>query len=261
MTLLCGKLYVLIFSLRSPVPNLKQIKSIKVDEDLGGRVAYITAPDRVNGGEITVRVSLVANRRDIRFDVWSCYKFVLNGTFRPGQSIASGGTAEEDDRSYFNKLVIVGNEKNPDNRYLSFEVAVVIEKIDKDNPVECGYVYTPMVDWAPSADNRALPEKEETVTVRKRLPNPNTVRQGAITIAGLTDPFGKDYDAMFEALCGVVYTRKLISDERIINQGAEFEEALYAALDYLDSYERHYRNLYLAAESAEWIVMDLLGIK
>ena len=35
----------------------------------------------------------------------------------------------------------------------------------------------------------------------------------------------------------------------------------FCDLDYINSYERHYRNLYLAAESAQWIVMDLPGIK
>jgi hypothetical protein len=241
--------------------NMKYVTAVKIDEESGGKIAYLTAVDRVNGGEITVRASIVAKQRDVRFTVWDCYTTVLSEFWRSNDHEIYGGSAENS-RSNYNKLVIVGNERNPDNRYLSFEVAVVIEKVDPENPIDVGYEFTPMAEWTTYADTRVTidAEKETTVNVRRRTSQVTNIRSGAALIAGLQSPYTKNLDTLYETLCTIIFTRKYVSDDRILSMGQEFEEALYACEDYIAEYEAHFENGYLAIMQSQYMAQRLFGM-
>jgi hypothetical protein len=142
---------------------------------------------------------------------------------------------------------------------LSFDVAVVIEKVDLNNEVKCGYTWTPMSEWSTYADTREYNAKEEETAKRRRQANENTIRTSAISIASLKVPYGNEVEALYEALCNVQYTRKTISDDRIISRGEEFEEALYACEDYILEYESRFENCYLVAEQSKFVLHKLFG--
>ena len=229
---------------------------ISVEVDDTGRVATMTS----KGGATTVRVTLVTDRRDVRFEVLTAYDFFLDTTFRPGQSEELGAQPETD-RTRYGKLVIKGNERNPNSNFLSYEMAVVIEKIDPDNPVECGYSWTAMDEWVPYADNRQVIVEQQKVDVRKRNGSAAAVRSGVSIMAGIADPFGAGVDTFYEALAGVMYARnKVGNDQNIINLGREFEEALWAYEDYLESYVNYFSNAYAAQDGNNTIIYKAFGL-
>ena len=227
-----------------------------VEVDSTGRVATLTSKD----GKTTVRATLVTDRKDVRFEVLTAYDFFLDGTFRKGQSEELGAQPEQD-RTKYGKIVIKGNERNPNSNFLSYEMAVVIEKIDPENPVECGYTWTPMDEWVPYTDERESMVIEKAETVRKRSGSPTAVRSGAIIMSGVKDPYGADIDTFYEALCGVMYARNRVNnDQTIINMGDDFAQALYTYEDYLESYTSYFTNAYVAQECNSSLVYKAFGL-
>ena len=110
------------------------------------KTAYFTA-NGANGATLTMRATLVSKIKSIRFSIMDTYTFVLDRTYRPGDSEALGGRPENS-REGISKLAIIAED------VLTFNVAVVFEVIDTKNEIEVGYEYVDMADWVPTADSR-----------------------------------------------------------------------------------------------------------
>ena len=121
----------------------------------------------------TLRVSIVSEDPNLKFEIWDTYTFVHaqnedNGvhplnynpnyyTYYRDQFALTDSALGERGRDDYRKLVIRAEE------CLEFKVAVVIEMIDPEKEVSLGYEWTPMTseDWAPKADDRVYDDPEE----------------------------------------------------------------------------------------------------
>jgi len=120
-----------------------------ISED--GRTAYLTNKSgySYDNQVYTLRVSIVTPiRRGYTFEIMTAYDTVLESTMQPGDSEALGGQPEGK-RSHFHKLAIKCENVTMVN------VAVVMEIIDPEAPVDVGYSWTPLEEWEPYADNRS----------------------------------------------------------------------------------------------------------
>ena len=126
--------------------------------------AYLTARG-MDGQIYTLRVKIITQMRGVRFEKWNAYTYVLDGTYKPGQSESMGADSERS-RAGIEKLVIsVKNQQN-------FNIAVAIELVDREEEVDHGYKWTAIKDWAPYADTREgfIGDDTNSSTVR---PNPS----------------------------------------------------------------------------------------
>lgn len=152
--------------------NINEVNSYEISPD--GRTVYLTSK-ALNGGERkTLRVTLVTANRGFKFSIRDCYDFALEGTPDPDYSKSMNGIAEGD-RSKYRRLCIEANS------VLKFEVAVVLEVIDPEHPIEEGYTLgwdgksnalRPMMTWVPDADTRTGSGSGIGSSVEER-PNPS----------------------------------------------------------------------------------------
>ena len=132
----------------------------------------------------TLRLTLVSNNQNLKFEIMSCYDFVhtvengfssTTATYSPediAKEIAKTGGVNERSRSEFRKLAICSGET------ITFNVAVVIELIDddtvgKNTELDVGYSYTQMNMWEPYADERGIEIDDSNTILRRGVPNVN----------------------------------------------------------------------------------------
>ena len=92
------------------------------------------------------------------------YTFVLDRTYRPGDSEALGGRPENS-REGISKLAIIAED------VLTFNVAVVFEVIDRRHEIGVGYEYVDMADWVPTADTRTTIDDDAPNRLNYKLSN------------------------------------------------------------------------------------------
>jgi hypothetical protein len=190
---------------------------------------------------------------------------MLEATPKPGYSLEQKGI-DEADRSHLMKLVINGKGT------LKFDVAVVIELIDPDNPVEVGYslgwegsksTLQPMLEWMPSADTRKLTGssivEEEEVEMK---PSPSIsgllLASGTISeiLSGnkyLTD----DREKLFEALSIVENIVNYFGGQFTEDEIVEAIEVYKKAKAIYDSYESYISS---ASADASSLAGALVGV-
>ena len=188
------------------------VKSYSVAAD--GRSAVLR-----DGDGRAVRLSIVSKSLDFKFEVMDCYTFFLlgdTGTVNKDYSINHGGV-QEHDRSGFHKLAIRGDN------VLSFNVAVVIEMIDEEDPIDVGYEWTPMADWAPYADTRA--EGNTTVILKRDVAKKNSVLSNIRKATDYIDK-GTAYSDRYKE-----FYRTLTDIQYVINNFDDFDASYNDALD------------------------------
>ena len=173
------------------------------------RTAYLTADDGT-----VLRLSIVSNSKAFRFAVQDTYTFYLQGemgTVPPEFSPQNGGVAEKD-RSYkYNKLVVVGNN------VLSFNLAVVIEIVDREEEVDVGYTWTNMNKWMPSADTRGDVKVEQTTALRA-IPKTADIRSNAVRAQKYVEDgtaFTSSYTGFYRALTDIGYALNYLDADSI----------------------------------------------
>ena len=228
--------------------NLNTITEYSVAGD--GRSATLT--DKKGN---TLRLSLVSKSLDFKFEIMDCYTFFLqgaNGTVNKDFSTTHGGVAEHS-RTGFNKLAIRGDN------VLSFNVAVVIEIIDRENPIDVGYQWTPMADWTPYADTRA--EGNTTVILKRDNPKKSSLSQN---VRKATDYINKGtaytdaYKQFYRALTDIQYTINFFDDSDFT---AEDNDTLDAYYDLLLEYTSFTESVNTRVEDGRGIVNSILGRK
>ncbi len=117
----------------------------------GGRTAYMT------DGVSTIRVTLISDNTDLKFDVLTTYEFLLEDTHTPDYALEHGTGYPEGDRSEFKRLVVTCENVTELN------MAVVIEDVTGDDSIEVGYSFVPMDTWVPDEDGRQSGEIDVTV--------------------------------------------------------------------------------------------------
>ena len=241
-----------------------EISSFDISSD--GRTVYMYSVPDENGKTYTLRVSLVTGNRGYKFEVWDTYKYMLDATPEPGYSFDKKGI-DEGDRTHIMKLVINGKGT------LNFDVAVVIELIDPDDPVELGYTLgwegsrnslQPMETWVPSADTRKhtgsaiVDEEEPEMRLRPTISGfiLNSSSLGELVEANRY--LKEDREEFFKLLTELEYTlnyfgRDFTDDELIAALGIyDRAKAVY------DSYESHITS---AANSADKVASSLIGVQ
>ncbi len=134
----------------------KNVPKVEISKD--GRTVLMTSKPDANGETYTLRVSLLTGDRGFKFEDWDTNKYMLDKTPAPDYSPSLNGI-KEDDRSNFRKLVITSSIDS----VMLFKVAIVLEIIDPNNPIELGYKLgwegqrnelQPMQTWIPGPDMR-----------------------------------------------------------------------------------------------------------
>lgn len=129
--------------------------SYRMSDD--GRQLWYTVLNSM-GEELTVRLSIVSKNTSFKFEIIDTYEFLLDATYRPGESLALGGTQDEHDRSAFERAIIRCENQ------LMVNLAVCIEEVENnkdDSPVF--YEWEDMNKWNPVAPDTpdVDPEEEE----------------------------------------------------------------------------------------------------
>ena len=185
--------------------------------------------------DLTLRVSLLAADRGFKFEVWDAYTFALEATPDRDYSKNMNGVAE-DNRDHIKRLVIVGQNT------MLFEAAVVIELIDKNNPVELGYKMgwegqrnqlQPMMTWVPGPDQRGNPGAvvEDTNEYRKTAQYTTLMKNGSYIMEFIADGnyFGKKREEFYIALADYEHALAKFGrehdNEEIITSLAMYDEA------------------------------------
>jgi hypothetical protein len=157
-----------------------------------------------------------------------CYTFCLENTVRPGWSEENGGQPEYS-RENINRLVIKGDE------VLSVKIAVVLEIIDPEAPVDVGYTWTEMSKWAPYADTRAQVEKPSYVPTRKNA-NLSLLRTSALKLDSYREQgdavlFGERYNDLYRSVTDMDY---------VVQQFSREEHGTGSNEKYYDAYDAYY---------------------
>ena len=183
--------------------TLDQVSDVTISDD--GRVAYFTSTDEL-GNKTYMRATIVSPLSKFKFSLMDCYTFIHTqadtGTFTPDYAATHGSLVPENDRSGYAKLAIKSET-------LSFNVAVVLEEASAASTLECGYTWTEMRRWEPTADTRGL-DGGEAVESKRRQRNPSRteVLSGIVRINNLIAENGsyteKAWD-MYRLLADMTY--------------------------------------------------------
>ncbi len=119
-----------------------------VDEVLisaDGRTAFMIS------GEDMIRVSIVSENKDLKFEIMDAYTYVLNITKRTDKTTMGGATTEYN-RDSIKKLAIKCENVE------TLNLAVVIESVDSIE-LDCTYEYTSIDNWTIKSDKSIIGEK------------------------------------------------------------------------------------------------------
>ncbi len=142
----------------------------KVELAPNGRTAYMTSTR--SGEEKMIRVSIISDNPNYKFELMDCYTFVQvgdKGTFAPEYAQTHGTGVPEKNRSSYRKLAISAIST------MTFNVAVVIEEIDPDtryntaDQIPVGYKsFVNMNQWEVTEDNRFNQIEDDVDQVKLR---------------------------------------------------------------------------------------------
>ena len=138
--------------------DIREVQEVTISDD--GRTVYMTSKRIANEhGEMeqkVLRVTLVSGNRGFKFSIRDCYDFTLESTPDPDYSGSINGIYEGSRQNYMRLIIECKG-------VLKFDLAVVMEVIDPDDPIAEGYTLgwdgqrtalQPMETWVPLADSR-----------------------------------------------------------------------------------------------------------
>ncbi len=224
-----------------------------------------------SGNKKTVRVNLVTANRGFKFEIWDASteneeQFVFDATPREGYSASMNGI-DEGSRKHIKKLVIAGVNT------LKFDVAVVIEMIDENEPIELGYklgwggnanALPPMSEWLPAADTRL--GVDDTVVADDAEYRPSAQLSTLITADTALSPYiqsgaylGADREAFFRELTSIEYV--VVKTRARQNTSDVIVEALAAYDEAKAKYDKFQGKIDKDTKEAASIAEGLLGLK
>ena len=250
--------------------NTNNVTEYTVSDD--GRTVIMRSKSDSEGNRKTLRVNLITANRGFKFEIWDAStetegQFVFDATPREGYSLAMKGL-DEGSRDHIKKLVISGVNT------LKFELAVVIELIDEEAPIELGYslgwsgnvnALPPMEEWMPGPDTREDIDNSlvdgDNVEYR-----PEAQLSTVIAADGMLSPYiqsgsylGKDREAFFRALSDIEYA---IVKKNARNNTSDVLVAAIAAYDEAKAkYDKFQGKISTDAKNVTSIAEGLIGLK
>ena len=110
-----------------------------------GRTAFMFSDDDI------LRVSIVSDNQDLKFEIMDCYTYVLDATIRTDRTTMDGLSTEYN-RDSLRKLAIKCENVE------TLNLAVVIESVN-ETEIGCGYEYTSISNWEVKAYGSVIDEK------------------------------------------------------------------------------------------------------
>jgi len=234
------------------------VSSCELSDD--GTEAYLKSVAKKTGGKVeTLRVKLIDKntKSKLKFEIKTAYDFLMTdpdtGTFPPEYALTHGTGVGEKDRSKYSKLVVSNTTTN-------FNIAVVIEVIDEDAPVEVGYKWTPMEEWEPVDDTRK--NTAALLEVRHRG-EPNKIRikshaQGIIKAEENGLLFNSGFDLFYERLAEIQYITDAYPDvaDPDSNLASDYDTYLF----YRDIYDEYMTKVNKSVLANQMAMYNMLGI-
>lgn len=243
------------------------LKSLNPEISADGQTAYLSR--YVNGKRQVIRLSLVTKIRGLKFEEMSVYDYVLDTTFRTelNESVEIYGKSPEYNRSQYTKFAIHGQN------VLNFNVAVVIEEVDKVNStMPVGYTWTPIAQWEPyeSLDSGDTPVDPDTPTddsdsedAYKDLKNNTYTRSDmldAMDIFAELDEEQKVFTSQIKDGYLALYTAYRVMENNPSMSGSRYQEALARYETFRAKYEEHLANVNATQKSIRDVGYALIGI-
>lgn len=245
--------------------NDKTIFNIEFSED--SRTAYMYAHNS-KGELVKLRVALVSDNRNLKFEIMDTYTYLLSGTPPIGYSETNKPGIKEDNRDKFKKLVVKAENVTELN------MAIVIEVVDANDDPAPGYglgwggqsdKLQPMTTWNPAKDTRPVVDEEEKVDPPEDSnlrPKPNVyeiISSAKILKTFMSDlSLDKDRETFFLQLTKIEYCLSKIgrdfNDEELVKALITYEEARII-------YDRYYASVSKNTSNATSIVNSLISIK
>ena len=235
----------------------------KVELSADGRTVIMTSKPDKNGDTHTLRVSLLTANRGLKFEIWDTSTYMLSSTPAPDYSPSINGI-KENDRSNYKKLVVTGTGM------LKFEMAIVLEIIDPDDPVELGYkqgwngnpvALPPMSSWVPTPDMR---ENDNALQDDGNLRGNPSISSIILNSSALSDyisegtHLGTMREDFFRMLTDVEYTLlKFGRDqtaEEIVSAIAQYDKAK-------EKYDKYQQKAMKDNEGLQNIAVGLIGLQ
>ncbi len=239
------------------------LKSLNPEISADGQTAYLSR--YVNGTKQVIRLSLVTKIRGLKFEEMSVYDYVLDITFRTelNETVEVYGKSPEYDRSKFTKFAIHGEN------VLNFNVAVVIEEVDKVNSTqEVGYEWTPMAKWEPyesmnSGDTPVPDPDADTDTDYDDMKNKTYTRADmldAMDIFYELDEEQKVFTSQIKDGYLALYTSYRVMENNPSMTGKRYQEALERYNTYKAKYDEHLANVNATQKTIRDVGYALMGI-
>ncbi len=235
-----------------------QVDSVEISED--GRTAYLSKGKGVF--KKSIRVSLISPDKSLKFEKIDTYNLVLDATPEWGYSESKNGIPEYS-RDVFMRLVIKAKNVK------QFNVAVVIEEYDEQNPTELGYnlgykgdssALQPMQSWVPEKDYRITDTPVNPEPNKPSKPGVSTLFSNSNLIKGCIERgtyLTTEFEDFYIALAEIEYVLPFYSSDmtsELLEISAIFNEAK-------ELYNSYVSNVNKSKEKTESIVIGLLGLK
>lgn len=241
------------------------LKSLNPEISADGQTAYLSR--LVNGTRQVIRLSLVTKIRGLKFEEMSVYDYVLDTTFRTelNETVEVYGKSPENNRSQFTKFAIHGEN------VLNFNVAVVIEEVDKVNSTqEVGYEWTPMAKWepyesvnggnTPDPDKPTDPDADSDYDNMKNKTYTRADMLDAMDIFYELDEEQKVFTSQIKDGYLALYASYRVMENNPTMTGKRYQEALERYNTYKAKYDEHLANVNATQKTIRDIGYALMGI-
>lgn len=241
------------------------LKSLNPEISADGQTAYLSR--LVNGSRQVIRLSLVTKIRGLKFEEMSVYDYVLDTTFRTelNETVEVYGKSPEYNRSQYTKFAIHGEN------VLNFNVAVVIEEVDKVNSTqEVGYEWTPMAKWepyesmnsgnTPDPDNPTDPDADTDYDDMKNKTYTRADMLDAMDIFYELDEEQKVFTSQIKDGYLALYTSYRVMENNPTMTGKRYQEALERYNTYKAKYDEHLANVNATQKTIRDVGYALMGI-
>lgn len=241
------------------------LKSLNPEISNDGKTAYLSRV--VNGTKQVIRLSLVSKIRGLKFEEMSVYDYVLDTTFRTelNETEKIYGKSPEADRSQYTKFAIHGEN------VLNFNVAVVIEEVDKVNSTApVGYEWTSISKWVPyesmndgtnpNPDTPVDPDAEDDYSGIKNKTYTRTDMLDAMDLFYELDEEKTVFTSRIRDGYLALYTSYRVMENNPTMTGKRYQEALERYKTYKAKYDEHLTNVNATQKTIRDIGYALIGI-
>ena len=241
--------------------DTKRVKKVEITNN--GRTVYMSSAD----GQ-TLRVTLLTPSRTLKFVDMSTYDMLLEATPEQGFSESHPGSPAERDRSNIRRLVIQSKGA------VEFYVAVVMELIDPNAPLEVGYkqgwagnpaALQPMSTWVPTADFRGIidgyaPDEVVTIHSTPALSGFLAAQRTLTKFLENGNYFTSERADFFRILTDMKYAINVLDPQGKLAT-AEAENVKLLVAEAQAKYDTHQSSVDKNTKSAKKISKGLVGIK